>query len=668
MAISVGDAVLKLGVDTKDLDRGMKSIGATIKKHQRAIGLGMVAAGGAILAAGALSIKTFAEMGDEIAKMARKTGITTETLSELRHAAELSGTSLTGLEKAMKRMATAIGDAQDGLTETIRDFDKLGVSVEELEGLSPEEAFLKLGQAIADIEDPLVRANVAQGIFGRAGMDLIPVFDQGAEALKGMRQEAHDLGIVFDEEAAKKAEEFTDALHRVSEATSGVKMAIAEQLIPVLLPLIDKVKNVISSFSAWAKEHPTLTKVLVIGTTAIGGLLVVLGSLLLVMPGILAAMTAFGITLSAAIWPITLVVAAIAALTAGGILLWKNWDKVVAFFKKAWMNIKIFFLEGILNVLDSLSKFTRIIPGLNKLVDSAREKISNMVDAENVKKDLFEVEEALRDTAEIIEETTEETIELTEALELNREELELQEEQLKDQLEAYESLVESVEETRKQFQFERSEAGRLRITLQDVTFALFDMGWTNDMVTKTLSELGDEADDVNAVLGAFGLTAQEVADILEVQADSADRLTDSLNAIPSEVTTVITTIQRTMAEAGISYGANARQLSEEQGMSLAAAQATIDRYTADPGAEEFAPVKGIMEDIMGFARGGIAMRPMLATIAEKQPEAVIPLDRLNMLGGVNITGNNFYVREEADIDKIGERIVAKIRLRTGARI
>ena len=57
MAISVGDAVLELGVDTKDLEKGMKGVGATIKKHQKAIGIGMTAAGGTILAGLGMSLK-----------------------------------------------------------------------------------------------------------------------------------------------------------------------------------------------------------------------------------------------------------------------------------------------------------------------------------------------------------------------------------------------------------------------------------------------------------------------------------------------------------------------------------------------------------------------------------------------------------------------------------
>ena len=157
MAISVGDAVLRLGVDTKDLDKGMQGIGNTIKKHQKAIGIGMVAAGGAILAAGALSIKTFAEMGDEVQKMALKTGFSTEALSELRHAAEISGTSIQGIEKGVKRMASTLLDAEMGLATSVDALKELNLTVDDFKGLSPEEAFIKFMEAIADVEDPLNR-------------------------------------------------------------------------------------------------------------------------------------------------------------------------------------------------------------------------------------------------------------------------------------------------------------------------------------------------------------------------------------------------------------------------------------------------------------------------------------------------------------------------------
>ncbi len=69
-----------------------------------------------------------------------------------------------------------------------------------------------------------------------------------------------------------------------------------------------------------------------------------------------------------------------------------------------------------------------------------------------------------------------------------------------------------------------------------------------------------------------------------------------------------------------------------------------------------------------FQAGGIAMRPMLATIAERQPEAVIPLNKLEgMMGGKKV--NIFVELDGRTIARaIGQPLVDEIRLRTGVRI
>jgi hypothetical protein len=64
---------------------------------------------------------------------------------------------------------------------------------------------------------------------------------------------------------------------------------------------------------------------------------------------------------------------------------------------------------------------------------------------------------------------------------------------------------------------------------------------------------------------------------------------------------------------------------------------------------------------MGFQKGGIITRPTLAMVGEKGPEAIIPLNSLSRGGSDTpgktiITGNNFYVREEADIYRIAREL------------
>ena len=319
MAISIGDALLKLGVDDKDLQKGMKGIGASIKKHQKAISLGMVAAGGAILATGVLAVKTFAKMGDEVQKMAFRTGFSTQSLSELRHVAEITGTSLSGVEKGVKKMSKTISDANDGLATYVRAFDKIGLSAEELMKLSPEEQFEKITMAIADLENETVKAAVAQEIFGRQGTQLLPMLAEGADGIKRLREEAHELGIVFDQEAADKAAEFQDAMTRMEGSVNGVKFALAEKLIPTLTDLIDKVTDIVKGFTDWAKKNPGLSNTLIKVGGALGGLLVVAGGLGLILPTLIRG---FGFLKTAMFKLIPTIWAVVVAL----------WAKVTALF------------------------------------------------------------------------------------------------------------------------------------------------------------------------------------------------------------------------------------------------------------------------------------------------------------------------------------------------
>ena len=350
MADPTAELLVKIGTDTRQLktglDRADKQVGGfanTIKKHHKAIGIAMTAAGAAILAFGVKSVLTFAQMGDEVAKMAKRTGFSTEALSELRHAAQLSGASLAGLEKASRTLSGAILDAGFGLETYVRSFDQLGLSYESLAKLSPEEQFMAVMEALAKVENESTRAALATDLFGRAGTQLLPMLADGAEGLADMRQEAHDLGIVFDLEAAKKAEAFNDAITKLKGAVSGIMIQVGGFIADALKPMIDTIKVVIAKIGDWMKEHPALAKVITTATMVIGALLVVLGPLLIMLPGIIAALPLLGAAFAALIGPVGIVIAIIAALIAIGVLVWKNWDVISAKAKEIWNAIAGFF-------------------------------------------------------------------------------------------------------------------------------------------------------------------------------------------------------------------------------------------------------------------------------------------------------------------------------------
>jgi len=280
----LGNLFVNIGakLDSEGFKKATKSIG-DIGASVRKVGIGMSVAGAAIVGTSVAMVNSWAKAGDEVEKMSRRIGFSTESLSELKHAAELSGTSLRAVESATKRMSRTIIDAGDGLSTATRALARLNLTAEELQILSPEKQFEKLSEAIADLENPTIKAAVAQEIFGRGGMDLLPMLTDGAVGLRAMRKEARDLGIVFREEAAKKAAKFQDDMLRLKRSIDSVKFGIAEGLLPVLTDWIVKGKEIILKVSTWIKENKELFGTVAKITLTIGGLLVVLGPLLIIL-------------------------------------------------------------------------------------------------------------------------------------------------------------------------------------------------------------------------------------------------------------------------------------------------------------------------------------------------------------------------------------------------
>ena len=246
MSANVAQIIVK--ANTAQAQKGIKGLTDRMGGLKgAAIGVGIAAgaaAVGGIAAFAKSSISAFAAAGDEVQKMALRTGFTTEALSELKHAAELSGASLSSMENGVKRMQRTILDAENGLSTATDAFEMLGIEMADVEGKTPEEQFTLLSGALADVEDASRRSALAQQVFGRAGTQLLPMLAAGKDGLAAMRQEAHDLGMVFDQEAADSAAKYQDSLTKLSGAFDGIKFAVGSALVPVLIPLIEKLTQI----------------------------------------------------------------------------------------------------------------------------------------------------------------------------------------------------------------------------------------------------------------------------------------------------------------------------------------------------------------------------------------------------------------------------------------
>ena len=162
-----------------------------------------------------LIIKRSLDTADSIAKTADAVGISTAALQELRFAADLSGVSIDGLDKALKFATKSIGELRtrtsSELTTALKDFDAQLMSNIKNAG-SVEEALNLTFKRMGELEDATKKAAVAKAVFGRAGIDLVNIVRGGAGALEEMRREAQRLGIVIDDDLLRKSERAKDSL------------------------------------------------------------------------------------------------------------------------------------------------------------------------------------------------------------------------------------------------------------------------------------------------------------------------------------------------------------------------------------------------------------------------------------------------------------------------
>jgi TP901 family phage tail tape measure protein len=293
-----------------------------------AIGGAMVAATGTIAGALASTIGLFSSVGDEIEKMATRTGMSAEAVSELGYACDLSGTSVETLENGVRRMQNTIADAARGSETAVKALARFGHSAESLAGMSPDEQLAALADGLSKIEDPAARTAAVMDVFGKSGAELIPLLADGSAGLAAMREQARTLGLSMSDETASSAAALNDALGALWASTRGVALNIGSALAPAVTTAANKITSIIAVVIKWIKENQQIVVLVakiaaVVGAAGVGiaalglagvaaatvfsGLVTIFGGIASVVSGLAGV---FGLLFS----PIGLAVAAVVAL------------------------------------------------------------------------------------------------------------------------------------------------------------------------------------------------------------------------------------------------------------------------------------------------------------------------------------------------------------------
>lgn len=207
----------------------MDKVSGTFKNATRsladlkAVATSFAVAGAAAFAAAGSAAAAFTKQAintaDETGKMAQKAGIAVETFSALQHAANLSDVSNETLLKGLKGLSTELVKSGRG-------------------GADLNEELLAIADQFANAADGAQKTALAVQHFGKSGQDMIPLLNQGSDAIRRQMEEAKNFGLVISSGFAANAEEFNDNLTRIGSLFRGLWQQVAERVLPTFNALL----------------------------------------------------------------------------------------------------------------------------------------------------------------------------------------------------------------------------------------------------------------------------------------------------------------------------------------------------------------------------------------------------------------------------------------------
>ena len=243
-------------INSDDAEKSIQKTESKAKNLASALGNGIkaaakwgaaIAGGAAAAGAGLMKIaNSSAEAADEVDKMSQKIGLSKEGFQEWKYAMGQSGVDIGVMQNGVKTLTALMDKANEGTASAKETFEQLGVSIYDSNGaLKDQETMMSdTIMALASMADSTERARLSTELFGRAGTELEPLLNSGADGIQELMDRAHELGLVMSDEAVNAGVVFGDTLADVKSSLGMVATNIGVEVMPVIQSLLE-----------WVLEH-----------------------------------------------------------------------------------------------------------------------------------------------------------------------------------------------------------------------------------------------------------------------------------------------------------------------------------------------------------------------------------------------------------------------------
>ena len=217
-------------------------------------GFGAAIAGSAIVAGLGAVVKKAIDAGDELFNLQAKTGVAGNALIAIGNAAELADVDLATLGKGLTKLNINLVKAAEGNEDLARKFQGLGVKLKDVNGqiVPTDQALKQIANRFADMPDGAKKAEVAIALFGKAGADLIPLLNEGADS---MEKFTYKVG----EDFAARSDQFNDTIATLGIQTRGFGLELTDALLPALQSILEVFSDLFNTDQDWTALFKVIT-------------------------------------------------------------------------------------------------------------------------------------------------------------------------------------------------------------------------------------------------------------------------------------------------------------------------------------------------------------------------------------------------------------------------
>lgn len=331
------------------------------------------AAGAALGGLVGMAVKA-AGTADDINTLAKVTGLSAEEIQKFQFASDQIDVSMDTLTGSLSKLTKNMAGAKDGTGPAADAFKTLGVSIVDSQGnlKDNEVVFYDTITALGSVANETERDALAMQIFGKSAQELNPLILGGADALKQIGDAAASRGMILSQEELDQANALQDSLDQLKAEGMAGLMQMGSQLAPILVPMFEALGNAVSGVVTWfgSLDEGTLKLIMTILAVVAGvaPVLIIIGKVAAGISAVMSLVSALGPVLAILTGPVGLVVAAVAAAVAIGVLLYKNWDTIKQKASELWTSITGIF-DNIKNAISNA------INGAKESVGAAIDKI-----------------------------------------------------------------------------------------------------------------------------------------------------------------------------------------------------------------------------------------------------------------------------------------------------